>query len=33
MFGIAMADDTIRSLDSPVLDYFPEYKDFQQRHT
>jgi CubicO group peptidase (beta-lactamase class C family) len=24
-----MADDTIRSLDSPVLDYFPEYKDLQ----
>jgi CubicO group peptidase (beta-lactamase class C family) len=29
LFGIAMADDTIRSLDSPVLDYFPEYKDLQ----
>lgn len=24
-----MANDAIRSLDSPVLDYFPEYRDLQ----
>jgi CubicO group peptidase (beta-lactamase class C family) len=29
LFGIAMADHAIVSLDSPVLDYFPEYKDLQ----
>lgn len=29
LFGIAMAEGAIRSLDSPVLDYFPEYKDLQ----
>ena len=29
LFGIAMADHAITSLDSPVLDYFPEYKDLQ----
>jgi CubicO group peptidase (beta-lactamase class C family) len=29
LFGIAMADRAIRSLDSPVLDYFPEYKGLQ----
>ena len=29
LFGIAMAEGAIKSLDSPVLDYFPEYKDLQ----
>lgn len=29
LVGIAMADHAIESLDSPVLDYFPEYKDLQ----
>jgi CubicO group peptidase (beta-lactamase class C family) len=29
LFGIAMADHAISSLDSPVLDFFPEYKDLQ----
>jgi CubicO group peptidase (beta-lactamase class C family) len=29
LFGIAMADHAIGSLDSPVLDYFPEYTDLQ----
>jgi CubicO group peptidase (beta-lactamase class C family) len=29
LFGIAIADHDIRSLDSPVLDYFPEYTDLQ----
>lgn len=29
LFGIAMADGAIRSLDSLVLEYFPEYKDLQ----
>lgn len=29
LFGIAVADHDIRSLDSPVLDYFPEYTDLQ----
>jgi CubicO group peptidase (beta-lactamase class C family) len=29
LFGIAIADHAIGSLDSPVLDYFPEYTDLQ----
>lgn len=29
LFGIALADGKIESLDTPVLDYFPEYKDLQ----
>lgn len=29
LVGIAMADHAIESLDSPVLDYFPQYKDLQ----
>jgi CubicO group peptidase (beta-lactamase class C family) len=29
LFGIAMADGAINNLDSPVLRYFPEYKDVQ----
>jgi CubicO group peptidase (beta-lactamase class C family) len=29
LVGIAMADHAIESLDSPVLDYFPEYTDLQ----
>lgn len=29
LFGIAMADGAIKTLDEPVLDYFPEYKDLQ----
>jgi len=29
LFGIAIADHDISSLDSPVLDYFPEYTDLQ----
>ena len=29
LFGIAMTDGKIASLDTPVLDYFPEYKDLQ----
>jgi CubicO group peptidase (beta-lactamase class C family) len=29
LFGIAMAEGAIKSLDTPVLDYFPEYKDLQ----
>jgi CubicO group peptidase (beta-lactamase class C family) len=29
LFGIAIADHAVPSLDSPVLDSFPEYKDLQ----
>ena len=29
LFGAAMADGAIKSLDTPVLDYFPEYTDLQ----
>jgi len=29
LFGIAVAQGAVSSLDTPVLDYFPEYKDLQ----
>ena len=29
LFGIAMAEGAIKNLDTPVLDYFPEYKDLR----
>jgi CubicO group peptidase (beta-lactamase class C family) len=29
LFGIALAGDSSRSIDDPVLSYFPEYKDLQ----
>ncbi len=33
LFGIALKDGAIKSLDTPIFDYFPEYKDLQTPQT
>jgi hypothetical protein len=29
LFGVALTDGAVKSLDKPVLDYFPEYEDLR----